>query len=181
MLFGTHVDFKDNYISQSRITESYCMCLFNLIEYTKTLSESWIQIFFPQQYTWASYQHKVWQSEKLKSAQALWIGQIPLGKESAIRQSMEELLSWWGWDWSLELLDAAGYSHVDEGAMERTRAEVCVGMHNRSLVKGWAAHGHKIHQGLTHSGCKATRRSERPEVLHCPKTVGFWPSQSKAT
>ena len=50
MLFVTHVDFKDNYISQSRITESYCICLFNLIESTKTLSESWIQIFLPQQY-----------------------------------------------------------------------------------------------------------------------------------
>ena len=161
MLFVTHVDFKDNYISQSRITESYCMCLFNLIESTKTLSESWIQIFLPQQYMWVPYQHKVWQSEKLKSAQALWRGQIPLGKESATRQSMEELLSWWGWDWSLELLNAAGYSTVDEGAIYRTRAEVYVGVHNRSLVKSWAAHGHKIHQKLTHSGCYEKTRETR--------------------
>ena len=161
MLFVTHVDFKDNYISQSRITESYCICLFNLIESTKTLSESWIQIFLPQQYVWVPYQHKVWQSEKLKSAQALWIGQIPLSKESATRQSMEELLSWWGWDWSLELLNAAGYSTVDEGTIYRTRAEVYVGVHNRSLVKSWAAHGHKIHQGLTHSGCYEKTRETR--------------------
>lgn len=38
------------------------------------------------------------------------------------------------------------YSNVDEGAIDRTRAEVYVGMHNRSLVKGWAAHGHKMHR-----------------------------------
>ena len=120
------------------------------------------------------------QGKRLKSAQTLWIGQILLcqgvcdraeggGVPEVIRLRLETGAA-----------NAAGYSTVDEWVVHKTRAEVCVGVHNRSLAKGWAAHVHKIHQGLTHSGCEAKRGPERPEVLQC-WCCGVLPSQSRVT
>lgn len=61
--------------------------------------------------------------------------------------------------------NAAGYSTVDEGVEHRTRAEVCVGVHNKFLIKSGAAHVHKTHQSLADSGCESETGTVIPEVL----------------